>query len=68
MKKILRMILDSIAEIFFDLFSIFLCFLFIRFGPIPGAFSVVVSFILYLILRFMFFSSFREKMIKKLFK
>ncbi|MGT1407877.1 hypothetical protein ACVPRI_01605 [Salmonella enterica subsp. enterica serovar Enteritidis] len=68
MKNFFKIITDFIADISLDLFAKFLCMLFVyKTGPSIGVISFFIALIIYIILHFVFYS-FREKIIKKIFK
>lgn len=68
MKNFFKIITDFITNISLDLFAIFLCMLFVyKTGPSIGVIPFFIALIMYLILHFVFYS-FREKIIKKIFK
>ncbi len=68
MKNFFKIITDFIADISLDLFAIFLCMLFVyKTGPSIGVISFFIALIIYIILHFVFYS-FREQIIKKIFK
>lgn len=55
MKNFFKIITDFIANISLDLFSIFLCMLFVyKKGPSIGVISFFIALIMYLILHFVF--------------